>query len=201
MTRGRKPKQQTLTYRLGEPVKFLFKRHGLEIEIDAEVSCLVPLSITYLSLGTKEYPRAGGMRCMRVLRTPGERARIRPLQPGEQPTVLPDREQDLLAAAWLGEIAGLTSGEIARRYELARSRVNHVLTYIVQGKSPDPRFGKPAGSSYHDKRALISQGRILTREPAAGPSNEYRWIVRTAPDEKGDGEMGIHESSTDAAPG
>ncbi len=186
MARGRKPGATPPAYRLGEPVKFLLKRQGQQIEIDAEVSGTRPLTITYLSLGTREYPRGGGIRYTRVLRTPGEWARIRPLQPGEQPTVLPDPEQALLDAAWLGEIDGLTSGEIARRYALARSRVNHMLAAILQGKSPDPRFGKPAGSNYHDKRALISQGRLLTREPvAAPPSNEYRWIVGSALDEHG----------------
>jgi hypothetical protein len=183
MARGRKPKQQTPTYRLSEPVKFLLKRHGPAVEIDAEVTCLTPLSITYLSLGTKEYPSGGGMRCSRVLRTPSERARIRPLQLGEQPTVLPDPEQALLDAAWQGEIDGMSTSEIAKRYDLARSRANHVLAYIMQGKSPDLRFGKPVASTYHDKRALISQGRLLTREPLERPYNEYRWVVRPAPNE------------------
>jgi hypothetical protein len=109
------------------------------------------------------------MRCTRVLRTPADRARIRPLHPGEPPTVLPDPEQALLDAAWLGGIDGLISGQVARRYGLARSLVNHVRARILQGKSPDPRFDKPAGSSFHDKRTLISSCGILCREAVAGP--------------------------------
>jgi hypothetical protein len=177
MARGRKPSQPTSAYRLGEPVKFLFKRKGLAVEIDAVVTALDPLTIVYLSLGTKECPRGRGIRCFRVLRTADERARIRPLQPGEPPTELPDPEQGLLDAAWQGEIDGLTTSQVAQRYDLARSRAVSMLARIVEGKSPDERFGKPDGSSFHDKRALISGDRILTREPVAGPPSEYRWMV------------------------
>ena len=149
-------------YSQGQPGKFLYRRGGQAFEIDAAVVGTSPLQIVYTDPGSKAL--AGGQRKVyRVLRTAEQLARFRALREEEQPAGVPDPEQRLRDAAWEGEIDGLTTSQIAAQFDLDRQRASGVLTRILQGKSSDPRFGKPAGSTYHDKRALINGGRVLTR--------------------------------------
>ncbi len=165
-----------MTLTPGTAGKFLYTRGNTSFEIDAEVEKTNPFVIVFTDPGSKAL--AGGYRKVhRVLRTTKQRERFRPLRVGEQPAPLPDPEQRLRDAAWQGEIDGLTTSQIAAQFDLARQRASGVLTHILQGKSSDPRFGKPTGSNYHDKRALISGDRILTRERVSGLQNEYRWLV------------------------
>ena len=133
----------SIAYTQGQQGKFLYKRGKTSVEIDAEVRRVNPLEISFTDPGSKAL--AGGHRKgYRVLRTAVQRQRFRPLRANEQPTPLPDREQTLRDAAWQGEIDGLTSSQIAAQFHLDRQRANRVLTRILQGKSIDSRFGKPA---------------------------------------------------------